>query len=54
MCEPGPTASDVDFNYGDTTDAVSQLVGAARPGAKRRRCFSECVSEPVPKEEVDE
>ncbi|KAI8466978.1 MAG: hypothetical protein J3K34DRAFT_432068 [Monoraphidium minutum] len=56
MCEPGPTESDVAFNYGSTTDreAHSLVCGAARPGARARRCFDECVKEPVSPAEVDE
>jgi hypothetical protein len=51
---PGPTTSHVDFNYGATTQEATLLVGAARPGAKRQRCFAECVAEPVPATEVEE
>lgn len=54
MCEPGPTSSEVEFNYGETTAEATQVVGAARPGARRQRCFAECAAQPVLPEEVAE
>jgi hypothetical protein len=42
----------VPYNYAATTASATQVAGAARPGAKFQRCFSDCKEAPVAAEEV--
>jgi hypothetical protein len=44
----------VPFNYADTTAAAPEVAGAARPGARAQRCYSDCVASPTAPDEVAE
>lgn len=51
---PAKTASAVDYNYAETTAEEGSVAGAARPGARKQRCFSDAVASPTTAAEVAE
>ena len=54
VADKGPTATPVDFAFAPATAEAAAVLGAARPGARTQRCFSECVAQPTPAAEVDD